>query len=191
MSIEKNISITEDNATPAIAELMARTKPARLARVIRGPLETFWRMHLKDYPRLPGKFAAFPDTGFGESSSRSVVGIAEENGVRLEARQQGLRLRYEGGTIVPVNKKFLCFPVTPEAYGKTVYDFGWKPRDPEQRKALRAGGFEMPEDDAVNKIIRANFAFARSITFEPNPAVVPSEDEFAEVGMGAIQRSLN
>ncbi|MDE2098231.1 MAG: hypothetical protein KGL39_13330 [Patescibacteria group bacterium] len=176
MSVQANISITSDNATPAIARIIDRTKPARLAQVCRQPLETFWRIYLNNYPRLPGKFAAFPDTGFGERASRGVIGFAEDNGVRLEARAQGLRLRYMGGTIRPVNKKALCFGVTPEAYGKTVYDFGYV-----------AG----KKDKATNDRLRANFAFARSITFAANPAVVPTQDEFAEVAMAAIQRSLN
>lgn len=170
-----DISITEDNATAAIAELMARTKPARLAAVCRQPLETFWRQRLKDFPRLPGKFAAFPDTGFGESASRSVIGMAQGDRVLLSANQLGLLLRYLGGTIKAVIAKCLCFPVTEDAYGKSVWDFGYRPG---------------AKDKAVNEKIRANFAFARQITFRPNPAIVPSADEFQEVAMGAIQRSL-
>ena len=173
-------AISQDSATPAVADLMARTRPDRLARICRQPLETFWSAHLADYPRLPGKFAAFPDTGFGESASRSVYGFALESGgdsaaVTLEARQLGLALRYWGGTIKPVSAKILCFPITPEAYGKNVWNFGYTGAKP---------------DPGLRQKLRANFAFARSITFAPNPAVVPSDDEFQEVAMAAIERRL-
>jgi len=173
--MEVKASITSDNATPAIAEIMAKTAPDRLARVCRQPLETFWRVHLAHFPRLEGAFANFPSTGFGESSSRSVTGTVEGTGVRLAADQLGLNLRYRGGTIHAVNKKMLCFGIAPESYGKTVYDFGYQ---------------KGKKDKALSEKLRQLFAFARQVTFRPNPRVVPEGDEFQEVAMGAIQRSL-
>jgi hypothetical protein len=167
--------ITRDNATPEVARIMAATQPARLAQVLRQPLETFWRMHLKDFPRLAGAFASFPKTGFGETASRSVKGYAQSGAVLLQADAQGLRLRYEGGTVKPVNKKFLCFGIMPESYGKTVYDFGYTPG---------------VKDKNVNSRLRQLFAFAKQVTFRPNPDIVPSDDAFQEVAMAAITEAL-
>ena len=174
MSLALNVSLT-DNATPAIQRLIDRTQPAKLARVIRQPLETFWRQHLKKFPRLPGRFADMPPTGFGEAASRSVHGTVLGDGVLLRADKQGLAQRCHGGEIKPVKARMLCFGVTPASYGKTVYDFGWS-----------KGG----DNKAVNQLIKANFAFAKSVTQRPNPAVVPTQDELAEVSMAAIERSL-
>lgn len=172
-----NISatITSDNVTPEVEKLMARTQPAAMSRVLRQPLETYWRVHLAHFPRLAGAFADFPKTGFGEDASRSVKGFAQDDGVLLQADQLGIKLRYTGGTIKPVNKRVLCFGVMPQSYGKTVYDFGYQPGK---------------KDKDLNKKLRVLFAFAKQITFRPNPRVVPSDDEFAEVGMSAITRSL-
>ena len=182
MSLALNLTIT-DNVTPKIADLIARTQPAKLARVLRQPLETFWRQHLKKFPRLPGRFAAMPPTGFGEAASRSVHGTVLGDGVLLRADKQGLAQRYHGGEIKPVNKKFLCFGIKPESYGKTVWDFGYTPRQPGE---TRRSGFNF----ANRQRIRELFAFAKSVTQRPNPAVIPTQDELAEVSMAAIERSI-
>ena len=177
MSLNVQVVISKDTVTPAVAALMEKAKPESLARTIRGPVERFWRDHLKKFPRLPGKFAAFPDTGFGERASRAVRGTAQSDGVLLRCDAQGIRQRYYGGTIRPVRAKVLCFGITPESYGKHPSDFalsGWVSRkDPEMRKR-----------------IRLLFAFAKQVTQRPNPAVVPSNDEFTEVAMAALTRSL-
>lgn len=176
MSVNVSITIPRDTATPGLADLMAKTSPDRLARICRDPLRGFWRDHLKNYPRLPGKFAAFPPTGFGEEAADSVEAFAQDNGVLLRADKQGLRLRYKGGTIKPVNAKILCFGINPASYGRTPAELGFtrgKKKTPEETEAFHD-----------------LFAFAKEVTFAPNPAIIPSEDEFAEVTMSAIQRSL-
>ncbi len=176
MSVSITTQITQDNATPAVAALMAKTTPERLAKICRDPLRGFWRDHLKQYPRLPGRFAAYPPTGFGEEAADSVQAFAESEGVRLRADKQGLSLRFHGGTIKPVNAKILCFGIAPESYGKTPAEMGFtkgKKKTPEETEAFHD-----------------LFAFAKSVTFAPNPAVVPTDDEWAEVAMAAITRSL-
>jgi len=176
MSLSAQISITADNATPAVAELMSSTQPRKLAMICRDPLRAFWRDRLKKYPRLPGKFAAFPPTGFGEESAESVQAFAGEGTVQLTANKQGLRLRYEGGTVTPVKAKVLCFGIAPESYGKSPYEFGL------------VQGQKTP--DEVKQHLKKLFAFAHSVTFQPNLEVVPVNDEFQEVAMAAISRSL-
>ena len=197
MSLSAQISITADNATPAIAELMASVEPARLAAVCRDPLRGFWRDRLKKYPRLPGKFAAFPSTGFGEKSGNSEEAYAGDGTVLLTANQQGLRLRYEGGTIRPVHAKVLCFGITEETYGKSYWEmmaqFTAKkvsvPVEGPKLKGKKTVKRTRTHDEA-KAAMRKQFAFAKSVTFVGNLALVPTSDEFAEVGMAAISRSL-
>jgi hypothetical protein len=177
MSLSAQISISADNATPAVAELMSSVQPRKLAMICRDPLRAFWRDRLKKYPRLPGPFAGFPPTGFGEEAADSVQGIAGEGTVILTANKQGLRLRYEGGEVTPTKAKCLCFGITPESYGKSPYQFG-----------LVVG--QKPSKD-VRALISKLFAFARKVTFLPNLEVVPTSDEFQEVAMAAISRSLD
>jgi len=198
MSVNVQFSIAQDTATPAIAELMAKTKPQRLATICRDPLRGFWRDHLKNFPRLPGQFQAFPSTGFGEEAAQSVEALAEEGAVLLRADKQGLRLRYEGGTIRPVNAKVLCFGITEETYGKSfaemVAQLGSRPvSEPLQGPRLKGKRTVKRQrtPDEVKAALRKQFAFAQSVTFAPNPAVVPPAEEFQAVAFAAIDRSLN
>lgn len=194
--MEAQVYITDDNATPAVAALMAATRPERLALVCRDPLRGFWRDHLKQYPRVPGKFAAFPSTGFGEEAAQSVEGQVQGGAVLLTASQQGLRLRYEGGTIRPVNAKVLCFGIKEESYGKSYAEMraqiGAQPVVTAAPAAGRGRKFTARPRTAgeVASALRGLFAFAQSVTFAPNPRVVPSTDEFQEVAMAAMERSL-
>ena len=175
MSVNASITIEQDNATPAVAALIAQTQPARLAKICRDPLRGFFRDHLKNYPRLPGKFAAFPATGFGEEAADSVQAFVQGDGVLLRADKQGLKLRYHGGTVRPVNAKMLCFGIAPASYGKSPAEMGFQKGKKTKEESARFKGL---------------FAFAKEVTFAPNPAVVPGADEFAEVTMAAITRSL-
>jgi len=209
MSISAQIYITNDNATPAVAALMESVEPARLAKICADPLRLFWRARLKNYPRLPGKFASFPDTGFGQAAAESVRAQPGEGTVYLTAGGgddpnnaiQGLRLRYEGGTIRPVNAKVLCFGITEETYGKSYWTMvaevmTQKVSLPVQgptlkgRKTVGRNVVSNRTQNEAMKELRAKFAFAHEITFQPNPALVPDNDEFQEVAMEAIWRRL-
>lgn len=215
MSISAQISITKDDATPEVAHLMESTRPERLAQICRDPLRGFWRDRLKKYPRLPGKFAAFPSTGFGEEAADSVEGFAGNGTVTLTANKIGLRAQYEGAVIRPVNAKVLCFGVTPESYGKsyaemraelttrkvathefrTVTAKDAKSQDGKSRNLVvgAQASFAVKRKrtpDEAAALLRKQFAFARQVTLRPNPQLVPTNDEFQEVAMEAIMRSL-
>lgn len=194
MSLSASITISNDSASPAVSELLANTTPARLAQACRAPLRSFWRDRLKKFPRLAGKFAAFPATGFGEASARSVEAFAQSGGVLLQANQQGLRLRYQGGTIRPVNAKVLCFGITEETYGRSYAEMRSQllarqviEKNPETGKMQR----RKRSDDEAKAEIQKQFAFAPSVTFRPNPAVVPTAAEFTSVAHAAILNALN
>jgi hypothetical protein len=195
MSLSAQISIVQDNATPAMAALMEKTSPARLASICRAPLRAFWRDRLKKYPRLPGKFAAFPSTGFGDEAAESVEAIAGDGTILLTANKIGLRAQYEGATIRPGNAKVLCFGIVPETYGKSYAEFAAQissqkivdlaPPGSRKKHIVRTRTV-----DEARRELRGKFAFAHEIRLTGNLALVPTEDEFAEVGWEAITRSL-
>ena len=205
MSISAQASITADTATPAIARLIEQCSPSRLANICRAPFRAFWRDRLKNYPRLPGKFAAFPSTGFGEEAADSIEAFAGDGTVMLTAHKQGLRAQYEGATIRPVHAKVLCFGITPETYGKSFAEMragiSWQ----KTKKTIKLEGAVMKgrrktrtvlaplnadEQSNALKELRKKFAFAKEVRLTGNLALVPTEDEFAEVGFAAIQRSF-
>lgn len=178
MSVAPSISVTADNATDAVAELMRKCAPERLAKILADPLEGFWRDHLKHFPRRAGKYFGMPGTGFGERAAEAVKGTAVGGNIRLVCDAQGIAQRYYGGQIpADGSPKILSFPIASESYGKTIYDFGFVKGQ--------------PTAPALRTRLRLLFAIVRGpIKQEGNPNVVPTEDQFQEVGMAAIVRSL-
>lgn len=176
MSVNVAVNLDLANqATEQVSRLARDLRPDALARTLRAPLETHWRQHLAVFPRLPGRFASFPSTGYGERAARAVRGSVTGATLTLGCYVQGIRQRYFGGTIRPVNKRALCFGITPESYGKTPYDFGL--------------GFISRKDPALRAQLKRLFIFTRKVTQRPNPAVIPDRDQLMEVAMAAVVRS--
>lgn len=171
MSVASIISFDE-NAAEAIREKLAQVSDMnRLANRIGPPLAYHWADHLKDFPRLPGPSHDMPSTGFGESVAESVQDLPIEDGLILRAHHQGIRQRYYGGTIRPRNKRFLCFGVKPESYGRSYSEvaraLGVKPRV----KGEKADDAQK----AKRKLLREMFGFAKEVTQAPNPNVIPPD----------------
>ena len=201
MSVAVNFAIN-DYATPAIEKAVAAVAPAKLAALVRSPLETFWRNRLRSLG--PNK-RGWPSTRFYERAARSVTGITTADGVVLRADHQGLRQRWKGGPILPVNKDALAIPISPVSYGRTPAEFpGLFLMRTRKGAYLVQSGETLTATGRLTGVKSAGGAAARrqraSLNFlfklssgvnqKGNPAVVPTDDEFAEVALGAIQRGL-
>lgn len=204
MSATANISVTQDNATPAIARLMERTQPARLAQVCRQPLETFLRVHLRS---LPTNKRGWPSTGFWESASRGTIGTANDDGsILLQVNKLGVRQRLYGGPILPVEAKALAIPISPVSYGHLPREFpglfllktakgaylvqagtGISEKTGGEVKGRRLGGNSKRRQTAGLNFL---FKLSGGVNQAPNPDVLPTNDQFQEVAMESIQRSL-
>jgi len=193
-----------DEATPAIAAKAAKCDLLRLAMLLRDPLRAFWRDHLKG---LPSNKKGWPSTGFWEEAADSVDATASEEGVSLQGHKIGLRQRYYGGTIAPVNADALTIPISPISYGHTASEFpGLFLLRTKKGAYLVQSGVEIDaKTGRVNGIGRKgrgnagqrrvaalNFLFklVASVTQAPNPDVVPRREEFLEVGMAVIERGV-
>ena len=188
-----------DYATKAIEQKMAAASPARLAAVVKSPLETFWRNRLRSLG--PNK-RGWPSTRFYERAARSVTGTATAAGVVLRADHQGLRQRWKGGRISAVNARMLTIPISPVSYGKRAAEFPglFLLRTKKGAYLVQAGeslsGRVTAKSQGGNasRRLRAhlNFLFklTESVNQAGNPDVVPTDDEFAEVALGAVERSL-
>ena len=210
MSIALNISI-QDNATPAIAEKMAKCKPERLRAVIARPLVEFWRDRLYS---LGKNKRGWPSTGFYERAARSVtqrpVDSGKVIGLVISADQIGLRQRWKGGRIKPVYRQALAIPISPVSYGKQPKDFPnlFLLKTPkgtylvqqgeefktDKRGRTRLGGIGRAGGGNSQRRQRAalNFLFKLSMGVyqKPDDRVVPTADEFAEIAMARIEEAI-
>lgn len=191
-----------DYATKAIEQKLAAASPARLAAAVRSPLETFWRNRLRSLG--PNK-RGWPTTRFYERAARSVTSLATADAVVLRADHQGLRQRWKGGPIRPVQKDALAIPISPVSYGRTPAEFpGLFLLRTRKGAYLVQSGETLTATGRLTGVKSAGGASARrqraSLNFlfklspgvnqKGNPAVVPTDDEFAEVALGAVERSL-
>jgi hypothetical protein len=202
-----NVSITEDTATPAIAALMDRVQPERLAQLLRPPLEELWNFKLKNLPpnkRFPGS-----STGFWERQADTVKAYASGSMIRLTAGtgEGALVQRRYGGPITATNKA-LTIPAREEYYGRSATEF-------QNLKMIffKSGAMALVEADAVTidrkkqKVKGAQVSSFAARTGglvaywvigkgqstrpqAPNPNVVPSEDEILEVAFAEIERRI-
>lgn len=117
-----------DNATPAIAEKLAKCRSERVARRVLVACRQHWRNHLAGMPR---NRHGYPSTGFYEGAARDVERSSYAAGGLVVLRgsgppgRPGLRQRYYGGPIEAENHANITIPICAEAYGTTVKDWGF------------------------------------------------------------------
>lgn len=161
-------------------------QPRRLAERIAPKLAYHWQDHLKDFPRRDGPFKDMPKTGFGEAVSESVHDVPTGSGFLLRANYLGIRQRYYGGTIRAKNKKVLCFGVKPESYGRSYSEvkraLGIDRKmatvtETNKRGQLVTRRRKLTEDENKDRrqYLRSLFGFARQVTQQPNPNVIPPD----------------
>lgn len=187
----------KDYATAGIEAKVNAAAPGRAAAACRQPLETFWRNRLRSLG--PNK-RGWPSTRFFERAARSVTGTATNEGVVLRADHQGLRQRWRGGRISAVKARMLTIPISPVSYGKSAAEFPGLFLLRTQKGAYLVqpgetiGGRGRALGGNAKRRLKANlnflFKLQASVDQEGNPAVVPSNDEFAEVALGALERQL-
>ena len=194
----------EDFATPHIEELAKKCAPIRLCAVVRSPCVQIWKRRLAS---LPPNRQGYKSTRFWEKCTESVQGTSDGNRVVLEAGgdkdTMGLRQRYYGGP-VPISGPrggpkgvMLAIPIHADSYGKVPADFGdsldvtFRRVNGELRCYLVQNTYvQGKRGGQVPSSSKFLFRLKGQVFQEANPRVVPTEDEFAEVCLGAIERHL-
>lgn len=120
MSAAIPILITRDQATPALLALLDRLQPANVAKEVGEACLVLTQKHLLANGRNK---RGWPSTNFWSRAAKATSWAVVGNGALISINQIGVRQRYYGGPIRPVNKKALTIPIASQAYGKTVKDF--------------------------------------------------------------------
>ncbi len=114
------IEVTQDKATPAIEKLKKRLTPQRLASAA-GPACA--RLVQRHFRGLGTNKRGWPSTHFWARAARATFWSREPEGVMVSVNQIGVRQRWLGGQIKPVNARALTIPVSPVAYGHRASEF--------------------------------------------------------------------
>lgn len=204
MSVNLLIKI-EDNATPAIAAKLQQVKPERLRAILGPGMTVFVQNHLLSNGTNK---KGWPSTHFWADAARGTSWTADSggSGLVITINKIGVRQRYYGGTIAPVKAKALAIPISPVSYGHVPSDFpGLFLLVTKKGAYLVQYGQELSgagnivqrgKNSGGNKKVRLqgtlNFLFmlVGSVDQAPDPTVIPSNDQLAEVGLALIERAI-
>ncbi len=152
----------------------------------------------ENFYSLPSNERGFPTTHFWRRAAETTEYEAGQDAVRISINQVGVRRRLLGGDIDPVRAKFLTIPAIAETYGHRAADFG-------NLKIVR-GPFQMYTGRLVSlALVSADWTRDKSTPFssagvyfwlvgrvsqDPNPDVLPSDDEILDAALSAVDRFL-
>jgi len=114
-----------DSATPALQALAAELHGEPVRKVMARAGVAAVKSHFYDLDRDPSranKLGAPRQHFFGQAARATNFQISN-SGFVISINHIGVALRYFGGTVRPVNAKFLTLPATAAAYGKRAREF--------------------------------------------------------------------
>jgi hypothetical protein len=120
MSVAISVDIVSDEASPALEALHDVLDPEVLHDAIAKSSEIVVRRHLRE--NGPNK-KGWPTTRFWQRAAALTTSRSDEDAAVVSVNLEGVRQRYHGGPIYPVNKRALTIPISREAYGKVASDF--------------------------------------------------------------------
>lgn len=185
-----NISI-RGNAPESVQALKAGLAPAQLNPIVGRAARNVYREHLFGLNDQRPNALGGARTNFYAGAARATQFRVEGDHVIVSINQVGIALRYFGGTVKPVVKKYLTIPAIPEAHGKRASEFTGLHFSVE--KNPKFGGALMPcLVEGARSLLRTRrvkgspkvffageqqrrvvFWLVRSATFKPDPTVLP------------------
>ena len=190
-----SIAVTHDDATPGLQALKAQLSPARIAAEL-GPRLT--RLMQRNFRTLGTNKQGWPSTQFWAHAAQATNWQPTNSGLDIICGQIGVRQRLLGGTIKPVNAGALTIPADPAAYGKTAREFSnlhfslvMNPQTGHIQPALvEAAASEVKfgkiKKDGTRKVTHTAstlgthvmYWLCKSVTQQPNPAVLPPDEQW-------------
>jgi hypothetical protein len=194
-----------DGATPSIRALMASLTPRRLNAAV-GPAAT--KLTQNKLLSNPPNKRGWPTTNFWPRAAKATNWAETPAGPVISINMIGMRQRFHGGEIKPVNAKALTIPVAAEAYGKTAADFAgqlklvvipgkgaWLAKQSfEERPGgrLKAGRRQVqgPGTSTARQRLKFLFYLSKGVTQEAHPEIIPTTDEYGDAAIKAIKEAV-
>jgi len=171
------IQILKDEATPAVQRLARTLASPEIRDVIGRAGRNVVKAHLEKLDR--SRHRAHVAHHFYGRAARATSYRVTGQGAVVAIAQEGIAQRYYGGTIRPRRRRMLAIPARPEAEGKTPREF--PDLFPVRKKTgfggRQARGFLARRE---GRRIRIMFWLRRSVTQQPDPRVLPTDDELGQ-----------
>lgn len=194
--IAVNVTVVKDTATPAVNRMRGFLESDDGKQVIGYAARKAVRDNFQELENTRANKLGGARTHYYGSARRATNFQIEGDDVVVSTNQIGMRLHYFGGTVTAgkgVSSKtgtatrFLTIPATSEAYGKSAKSFDnlvlvWGRKGP---YAL-ARGVETNRltRDGLRKVMVPGeklFFLKEKVTLEPDPSVVPTQEQFSTV----------
>jgi hypothetical protein len=195
MSVALQINTFDRGASDATKEVERELSPAKLQATYGPRCRELTRDHLA---ALPDNKRGWPSTGFWEAAARATRWEAHGSFIKIIVDKVGVRQRYYGGVIRPVNKLALTIPISPLSYGKTANDFPGSFLLMTKKGAYivmntEAGKNQRQKRKGVRNV-RAMLVFlfklVGSVSQAPNPNVLPTMAEYRGEIIAAARERL-
>ncbi len=192
-----------DRGSPAVDRLSALVRGPQLANRYVGAVA---RLVTANFRALDGERAnqmGGKRTHFYAEAAKGTTWKADAEGGTVTVHSTGIAQRLFGGTIVPVNRKFLAIPARAEAYGHSPRDFNdLEPHFGEHGGALvqRIQGMKSVADtrkgrkgqrrDVADHTREQGLVFfwlVKSVTQQPDETVLPPMDDMHLAGRLAVE----
>lgn len=208
MSDAFSITVVQDGLTPAIQAKVAALSPQRLNAAVGPACARLMQRHL----RANGKNKrGWPTTNFWARAAKATSWQAHAEGVLISIAQIGVRQRFLGGHIAPVNAEALAIPISPVSYGHLPSEFPGlfilrtpkgaylvqKGVDRTEAKSIGAKlANELRKSQGGNYKRRTgaslNFLFklSKGVDQAADPSVLPTKEEIGETATEAIMEAV-
>lgn len=200
-----------DHATPAMAALKAEFSKPGVPETAGGAVRRLLMDHLQGLDQSRPNALGGARTHFYSDAARSVTYEADATSATVGVHKLGLALRRFGGTVRPVNSKWLTIPAIAEAHGRRAREFNnlevlwagaWGQSRPiglverastdisfrkDRRKAHRG---ETILEKGKERGGRIFYWLVKSCEHQPDESVLPTEDLIASAAKFAILRFI-
>jgi hypothetical protein len=194
--VNRTITLT-DTVSPVIAAWRAALAPEVLNGTIARAEERLFRDHLAALP--PNRLGK--STGFWANAARATHAEATASGCVVSINHLGVRQRFHGGEIKPVNSKYLAIPARSEFYGARARQFTNLRfilfKSGAAALVINEGGSEKitslgASKSAGGKKSAGTVAFwlVKSVNQRPDPGVIPSDDQITATAYAAAAAAL-
>jgi len=179
------IAIRIDKRIEGLEKVERSLRDATLANAAGGAVARLLQDHFRERNQRGNRLGG-ARTNYWASAAKAVHWKADSDGATVTVSHIGIGHHYYGGTIKPVNAKYLTIPAVAKAHGRRAREF-----DNLSAIIFRKGSLgalvEKSKDGTRHTVV---YWLVKSAAKRPDPAVLPTDREVASTALKAIKDQL-
>jgi hypothetical protein len=180
------ISIRIDKRLPGLERAERALRDATLAHAAGGAVARLLQDHFRARNSRGNRLGG-ARTNYWASAAKAVSWKADSSGATVTVSHIGIGHHYHGGTIKPVNSKYLTIPAVAKAHGRRAREFGNLTAVIFRKGRLGALIEKSGQKGEESKVI---YWLVAKATKQPDPSVLPPEAQITQTALEAIRRQI-